>query len=224
VPSLSSAFTIRPAHSRDVGHVADILTESFYRNYDHGDEHSDRAHGDRTHSDRRHGDRRHGDHKVNFWQRSLIDLVFPLLRYGIILDLGSRFDEKTPFYTCIVATHKTNQSQAIASLEICMRHVPTKPHPEFWLVRETQQYPYIFNLAVHPQWRRRGAAKQLLIAAEKIVKQWGFSRMYMHVLEDNQPARSLYDRLGYRLHSHEGNVSYWLLGRPRRFLLQKKLN
>jgi ribosomal protein S18 acetylase RimI-like enzyme len=213
VPSLSSAFTIRPAHSRDVGYVADILTESFYRNYDHGDEHSDCTNGDRTHSDR----------KVNFWQRSLIDLVFPLLRYGIILDLGSRFDEKTPFYTCIVATHKTNQSQAIASLEICMRYVPSKSHTKFWLVRETQQYPYIFNLAVHPQWRRRGVAKQLLIAAEKIVKQWGFSRMYMHVLEDNQPARGLYDRLGYRLHSHEGNVSYWLLGRPRRFLLQKKL-
>jgi ribosomal protein S18 acetylase RimI-like enzyme len=146
------------------------------------------------------------------------------LRYGIILDLGSRFDEKTPFYTCIVAVHKTNQSQAIASLEICMRYVPTKSHPEFWLVRETQQYPYIFNLAVHPQWRRRGVARQLLLAAEKTVKQWGFSRLYMHVLEDNQPARSLYDRLGYRLHSHEGNVSYWLLGRPRRFLLQKKLN
>jgi ribosomal protein S18 acetylase RimI-like enzyme len=204
VPSLSSAFTIRPAHSRDVGHVADILTESFYRNYDYGDDHG-------------------GDRKVNFWQRSFIDWVYPLLRYGIILDLGTRFDEKTAFYTCIVATHKTNQSQAIASLEICMRYVPTKSHPEFWLVRETQQYPYIFNLAVHPQWRRRGVAKQLLIAAEKIVKQWGFSRLYMHVLEDNQPARGLYDRLGYRLHSHEGNVSYWLLGRPRRFLLQKKL-
>ncbi len=204
MPSLSSAFTIRPAHSRDVGHVADILTESFYRNYDYGDDHG-------------------GDRKVNFWQRSFIDWVYPLLRYGIILDLGTRFDEKTAFYTCIVATHKTNQSQAIASLEICMRYVPTKSHPEFWLVRETQQYPYIFNLAVHPQWRRRGVAKQLLIAAEKIVKQWGFSRLYMHVLEDNQPARGLYDRLGYRLHSHEGNVSYWLLGRPRRFLLQKKL-
>ena len=212
MPSLSSAFTIRPAHSRDVGHVADILTESFYRNYDHGDDHR----GD-------HNDD-HRDRKVNFWQRNFVDWVFPLLRYGIILDLGSRFDEKTPFYTCIVATHKTNQSQAIASLEICMRYVPSKSHPKFWLVRETQQYPYIFNLAVHPQWRRRGVARQLLIAAEKIVKQWGFSRMYMHVLEDNQPARSLYDRLGYRLHSHEGNVSYWLLGRPRRFLLQKKLN
>jgi ribosomal protein S18 acetylase RimI-like enzyme len=219
VSSLSSAFTIRPAHSRDVGHVADILTESFYRNYDHGHDHGDDLSGE--HRDNHRADRR--DRKVNFWQRSFIDWVYPLLRYGIILDLGTRFDEKTAFYTCIVATHKTNQSQAIASLEICMRYVPTKSHPEFWLVRETQQYPYIFNLAVHPQWRRRGVAKQLLIAAEKIVKQWGFSRLYMHVLEDNQPARGLYDRLGYRLHSHEGNVSYWLLGRPRRFLLQKKL-
>ena len=85
-----------------------------------------------------------------------------------------------------------------------------------------QQYPYVFNLAVHPQWRRRGVAKQLLLAAEQTVKQWGFSRLYMHVLEDNQPARSLYNRIGYRLHSQEGTVQYWLMGQPRRFLLHKK--
>nr|WP_277873882.1 GNAT family N-acetyltransferase [Pseudanabaena sp. FACHB-1998] len=104
-----------------------------------------------------------------------------------------------------------------------MRHVPAKSYRDFWLWSEMNQHPYIFNLAVHPQWRRRGVAKQLLLAAEQTVKQWGFSSLYMHVLESNQPARNLYDRLGYRLHHHEGTVSYWILGRPRRFLLQKIL-
>jgi ribosomal protein S18 acetylase RimI-like enzyme len=103
-----------------------------------------------------------------------------------------------------------------------MRYVPVKNYREFWLGREMQQYPYVFNLAVHPQWRRRGVAKQLLLAAEQTVKQWGFSRLYMHVLEDNQPARSLYNRIGYRLHSQEGTVKYWLMGQPRRFLLHKR--
>ncbi|PZO42148.1 MAG: GNAT family N-acetyltransferase [Pseudanabaena frigida] len=196
VPSPSSLFTIRHASSRDVGHVSDILTESFYRN---------------------------SNRKVNFLLRCFTDWVYPLLRYGIMLDLSSRFGEKTPCYACLVATHPANKSQAIASLEICMRYVPVKSHREFWLGREMQQYPYIFNLAVHPQWRRRGVAKQLLIAAEKTVKQWGFSHLYMHVLEDNQPARQLYDLIGYRFYSQEGSVNYWLLGSPRRFLLQKKL-
>ena len=192
----SSSFIIRHASSRDVDHVSDILTESFYRNH---------------------------DRKVNFLLRCFTDLVHPLLRYGIMLDLHSRFNDETPCYACLVAIHAANKSQAIASLEICMRHVPAKPHSEFWFGRTTQQYPYIFNLAVHPQWRRRGVARQLLLAAEQIVKQWGFSRIYMHVLENNQPARSLYDEIGYQLHDQEGSINYWLLGRPRRFLLQKKL-
>ncbi|PZV17369.1 MAG: GNAT family N-acetyltransferase [Pseudanabaena sp.] len=175
--------------------MSDILTESFYRN---------------------------SDYQVNFLQRCFTDLVYPLLRYGIMLDLGSRFDDKSSCYACLVATHPTNKFQAIASLEICMRYVPVKPYREFWLGRDMQQYPYVFNLAVHPQWRRRGVAKQLLLAAEKTVKQWGFSRLYMHVLEDNQPARSLYERIDYRLHSQEGMVNYWLLGRPKKLLLLKK--
>ena len=192
----SSSFTIRHASSRDVGHVADILTESFYRS---------------------------SDRKVNLLLRCFTDLVYPLLRYGIMLDLSSRVGEKLPCYACLIATHPANKSQAIASLEIGLRYVPVNPHHIFWLGREMEQYPYIFNLAVHPQWRRRGVAKQLLLAAAQTVKQWGFASLYMHVLEDNQPARNLYDCLGYRLHSQEGHVNYWLLGRPRRFLLQKNL-
>ena len=193
----SSSFTVRHANSRDVGHVSDVLAESFYRG---------------------------ADRQVNFLTRRFTDWIYPLLHWGIVLDLSSRFDEKTPCYACLVATHSTNQSQAIASLEICMRHVPVKSQHKFWLGHKTQQYPYIFNLAVHPQWRRRGVAKQLLLAAEQTVKQWGFSRLYIHVLEDNQPASNLYDRIGYRLHSQEGNMSFCLLGRSRKFLLQKKLD
>ncbi len=195
MPSPSSSFTIRQASSRDVGHVSDILTESFYRNTVHQD---------------------------NFLKRCFTDLVSPILRYGIMLDLSGRFGDKTPCYACLVATHPANKFQAIASLEICMRYVPIKPHREFWLGREMQQYPYVFNLAVHPQWRRRGVAQQLLLAAEQTVKQWGFSRLYMHVLEDNHPARHLYNRIGYRLHSQEGIVNYWLMGRPKKLLLQKR--
>jgi len=195
VASPSPSFTIRHASSRDVGHVSDILTESFYR---------------------------HTDHPVNFLQRYFTNLVYPLLRYGIMLDLSSRFGDKATCYACLVATHPVNKFQAIASLEICMRYVPVKNYREFWLGREMKQYPYVFNLAVHPQWRRQGVAKQLLLAAEQTVKQWGFSRLYIHVLEDNQPARSLYNRIGYRLHSQEGAVKYWLMGQPRRFLLHKR--
>jgi len=195
VTSQSSSFIIRYASPKDLSHLSDVLTESFYRST---------------------------DRQGNFLRRCLTDWVYPLLRYGIMLDLSSRFSENSPRYACLIATHPANEFQAIASLEICMRYVPLRTNHEFWLDRDMQQHPYIFNLAVHPRWRRRGVAKQLLLAAEQTVKQWGFSRLYMYVLEDNQPARSLYDRIGYRLHIQEGAVSYWLLGHPRKFLLQKK--
>ena len=195
VPSPSSSFTIRHANAKDVSHVADILTESFYRK---------------------------SDRQTNFLLKGFTELVYPLLRYGISLDLHSRFEDHSPCYACLIATHPADRSQAIASLEICMRYVPIKSK-EFWLWNESQQHPYIFNLAVHPQWRRRGVAKQLLLAAEQTVQQWGFSRIHMHVLENNHPARHLYDHLGYRIYSHEGTVKYWLLGLPRRILLHKKI-
>ncbi|TYQ27657.1 GNAT family N-acetyltransferase [Pseudanabaena sp. UWO310] len=196
MPSQFPSFTIRQANPRDVGYVSEILTESFYRSV---------------------------DRQVHFLHRCFVDMVYPLLRYGIMLDLSSRFGEKTPCYACLVATHPANKSLPIATLEICMRYVPTKGHQNFWLGREMQQHPYIFNLAVHPHWRRRGVAKQLLLAAEGTVKQWGYSQLYMHVLEDNQTARNLYDRVGYQMYDREGNLNYWLLRKPRRFLLQKKL-
>ena len=200
---LQQLFTIRPANPRDVSNLSDILTESFYRN----------AH--------------YSYSPINLLVRHLTNWLYPILRYGITLDLNSRFNESSPCYVCLVATHPANKSQAIASLEICMRSVPIKPHQDFWQDfwrwGDTHESPYIFNLAVHPQWRRRGVAKQLLLAAEQTAKQWGFSRLYIHVLEDNYAARSLYDRLDYRLHSQEGTMPHYLLGRPRQFLLKKKL-
>ena len=200
---LQQLFTIRPANPKDVSNLSDILTESFYRNI------------------------ADAPSLINLLVRQLTNWVYPLLRYGITIDLNSRFNEQSPCYICLVATHPANKSQAIASLEICMRSVPIKPRQGFWQDlwqwQGTHESPYIFNLAVHPQWRRRGVAKQLLLAAEQTAKQWGFSRLYIHVLEDNYAARSLYDRLGYHLHSQEGTMPHYLLGRPRQFLLKKKL-
>jgi ribosomal protein S18 acetylase RimI-like enzyme len=140
-----------------------------------------------------------------------------------MLDLNNRFNENSPSYVCLVATHPANKSQVIASLEICMRYIPARSPQAYWLNHDKQEYPYIFNLAVHPQWRRRGVAKQLLLAAETTARQWGVTHIYMHVLENNYAARSLYENLGYRLHSQNGFMLHRLFGRPRRFLLNKNL-
>ncbi|MDX2254413.1 MAG: GNAT family N-acetyltransferase [Pseudanabaenaceae cyanobacterium bins.39] len=197
-------YIIRQANTKDVVHLSDILTQSFYRN-------SESSHPRRP------------LHFFSLLTRHFTNWVYPLLRYGIMLDLNNRFNENSPSYVCLVATHPANKSQVIASLEICMRYIPTRSPLQCWSMHDRQEYPYIFNLAVHPQWRRRGVAKQLLLAAEDTAKQWGVTHIFMHVLEDNYAARSLYEHLGYRLHSQNGTISHHLLGRPRRFLLNKTL-
>jgi ribosomal protein S18 acetylase RimI-like enzyme len=84
-------------------------------------------------------------------------------------------------------------------------------------------YPYLSNLAVHPEYRRLGVAQELLSNCEKTAREWGFDEIYLHVLENNHAARQLYYQAGYRLEQVDGHWSNWLLGQPRRMFLRKQL-
>jgi len=85
------------------------------------------------------------------------------------------------------------------------------------------RYPYLSNLAVEPRYRQRGVGQQLLLACERLVQEWGFHELYLHVLENNLPARRLYTKVGYQLHTVEADWVNWFMGRPRRLLLRKSL-
>jgi len=56
---------------------------------------------------------------------------------------------------------------------------------------------YIVAVAMYPQARNKGIAKQLLQRAELNAKSLGFEQISLHVFEQNSVARSLYLRLGY---------------------------
>lgn len=82
---------------------------------------------------------------------------------------------------------------------------------------------YVFNLAVSPGARRRGAGRALLRAAAAEAAAAGVRTLYVHVEAGNEAARALYVQTGFRL---EGEEPEWLaarLGRPRRLLLAKPL-
>ncbi|MEO0854625.1 MAG: GNAT family N-acetyltransferase, partial [Cyanobacteria bacterium J06648_11] len=85
-----------------------------------------------------------------------------------------------------------------------------------------RRYPYIANLAVLSQHRRCGVARQLLSAAEDVARTWGCLQIYLHVMEDNRPARMLYHQLGYRLWRSRRTM-WTALGCPRQLLLCKQL-
>jgi ribosomal protein S18 acetylase RimI-like enzyme len=157
----------------------------------------------------------HSEQGLNRW-------LFPLLRLGIYEDLRYRLLLSPPVrYVCLVACGvlpdaSPDREGVAGTVELTLRSFP--PHPLF-----ESHYLYISNLAVRNESRRQGVAQQLLQACERTAIEWGFSDIYLHVLEDNHQARQLYTKLGYQLKIAEETWSSWLFGKPRQLFLHKRL-
>ncbi|KKD35070.1 GNAT family N-acetyltransferase [Limnoraphis robusta] len=155
--------------------------------------------------------------------------VYPILRLGIYEDLRNRLASGTDHYVCLVAlntnsarpqVHKSPLTPEVlmGTVEMALRS------PNAWIASGARQFPYLSNLAVHPQYRRLGVAQQLLSRCEAIARQWGYSQLYLHVLENNSPAKRLYFKAGYRLAEIDHSWNPLLFGQPRRLFMGKTLN
>ncbi|MFD5622288.1 GNAT family N-acetyltransferase [Streptomyces yangpuensis] len=58
--------------------------------------------------------------------------------------------------------------------------------------------PYVYDVKVAPEHRGQGHGRGLMLLAERTVLAAGGSRLGLHVVEGNTPARRLYESLGYR--------------------------
>ncbi|MDD5863865.1 MAG: ribosomal protein S18-alanine N-acetyltransferase [Firmicutes bacterium] len=56
----------------------------------------------------------------------------------------------------------------------------------------------MMNLAVHPDFRRKGIAEALVTALVEALKERGSRCLTLEVRESNVPARNLYEKLGFR--------------------------
>jgi ribosomal protein S18 acetylase RimI-like enzyme len=154
-------------------------------------------------------------HSRTGWNRWL----YPVLRLGIYEDLKHRLRSNNRQYLCLVALHEVcaqndpDRAMVAGTVELTLRSA----FP--WSVSGFQ-YPYIANLAVRSQSRRQGIAGELLLTCETVAKEWGFTNIYLHVLEENHRARQLYAKLGYRLHRTETS----LFGTSNRLFLHKRLS
>jgi ribosomal protein S18 acetylase RimI-like enzyme len=147
--------------------------------------------------------------------------LIPLMRVGIHEDLRSRLRSSSPHYACLVAVDASSSPETenclVGTVEVGLRNdSPWQPR--------TKQYPYLSNLAVREEYRCRGIARKLLSTCERVVSNWGFQEIYLHVLETNDPARRLYLRAGYRLEETHSGWNSLLFGQPRRLFLHKKLD
>lgn len=164
-------------------------------------------------------------------QEGLVGLLYPIVRLGIYEDLKQRFNAKSRYYACLVASLKTRNPSnpstrilpkhysetLIGTVELGLR----SRYP--WQRSTTPQYLYISNLAVHLRFRRLGVAQELLQRCEQIAQSWGFSLLCLHVLEDNHHARQLYAKAGYQIREVEWSLTSIILGQPRQLLLYKCL-
>lgn len=152
-------------------------------------------------------------------QKGLLGCLFPLLRLGIYEDLRHRLASTAPYHLCLVAANTTNfnADDLVGTVEMGVKF------NDSW-TEVSKRVLYLSNLAVHPTYRRQGAASGLLLACEKVALNWGFQDLYLHVLENNHEARHLYFKLGYRVYKVESCLNAFFLRRSRQILLHKRLN
>lgn len=125
---------------------------------------------------------------------------------GILKTVGSSGEEE---HQTLVGTVEVSFDASTRS-----KHLTLNPPPDM---------PYLCNMAVESDYRRRGFGAMLLEAAEAAVIRTGYRSMYLHVRHADPPAVQLYRKYGY-LEEGEDWTLVQLLGLDRRYLLKKYLN
>ncbi len=156
-------------------------------------------------------------------QSGLLRWFSPLVRLGITEDVRQRLKAPlTPSYVFFVATASLNQGE-MGDREVLVGNIEVEFRPRYPLVSTSPSFAYLSNLAVHPDYRRRGIATKLLSASADMVALRGYSEIYLHVLDENASARQLYSKMGYQFQGGTPAWYCWLFRRPRRLLLRKRL-
>lgn len=160
-----------------------------------------------------------------------------LLRYVEHGDLSGQFSERIrktqANHRVIIA--ESSDGRVVGAIEVGILLAPEKlgeysvarawstqprPKPNNEKQRGT---PYIGNLAVRTDFRRKGLASRLVHAAETEAVEWGADTIALHVDARNVAAQNLYRKQGYLCRAREP-VWYSEIGRLQRLLLHKKLS
>ncbi len=146
--------------------------------------------------------------------------LYWILRIGIQEDIKVKIKTPVGQYACLVAVtlhpDATQSDTVIGTAEISQRPCET------WQLFPPKR-AYLANLAISPDSRRQGAAQQLLSTCESIALSWGFRRIYLHVMADNDAAQALYAQAGYSPCEVSNPILSGLGLRPQRLLLSKRV-
>jgi len=58
---------------------------------------------------------------------------------------------------------------------------------------------FIYDLFIEDRFKQRGFARQAMLVLEEVARELGLATLALHVFGFNQPARRLYEKLGYEI-------------------------
>lgn len=67
-----------------------------------------------------------------------------------------------------------------------------------WLALKPNNKGFIYDIKIREDYRGRGFGKQAMEDIEKVGREFGIKSIGLHVFANNQIARSLYEKLGYK--------------------------
>eukprot|EP00741_Cyanophora_paradoxa_P009383 tig00000144_g9089.t1 len=118
--------------------------------------------------------------------------AFPVLRGEMLVNLKKTFHR--PDLLCVVAVERGSEA-LVASIDVAILPPRRGLFTAEW---EGSVRAYISNLTVEAAFRRRGIARELVTIAERLASKVGARHAYLHVFEDNDTARVVYERMAYR--------------------------
>jgi ribosomal protein S18 acetylase RimI-like enzyme len=131
----------------------------------------------------------------------------------------------------LVATTESEPREVVGLVEICLempngKLAPPVKFPFFNSPPLTELEPYLCNLCVNVKYRRRKLGQILCKISESLVKRhWKKNSMYLHVEEENLPAKKLYLNMGYSITDYD--MPFWeakLLGLDKLLYFRRSLD
>lgn len=122
-----------------------------------------------------------------FFREKTNFITYQWERITTYLSLESSYPKPGERHALFVACHyKTGRVLGLAEID----DAPAKD-------RYATPRPYMFNVAVDPKWRRKGIARDLVLACEGAAREWNKSEVYLKVRDTSKPAIAMYESLGY---------------------------
>jgi ribosomal protein S18 acetylase RimI-like enzyme len=146
---------------------------------------------------------------------------------GLTISLSADSVHHCPVrYACLVAEEVDATSQiSEAPFEKIVGVVDCTVQNEADILKNLQgvdEYLYVSGIAVLPSFRRRKVGTALLKACEALALQWRHRFMALRAYKDDDGARGLYSKAGYRVVAKDPGWVTWV-GRRRRVLMIKEL-